>query len=166
LTNSKNQRFKEDYDRLVQPIFKFIYYKCGDREEARDLAQEVFVKYWEKLDAVDEQGASSYIYMIARNLLANKFQKDKVKLKFVRSLSVEDDREDPQFLLEVEDHKVRLERTLSDMPDTQREVLLMHRIEGIKYREIAEKLDISVKAVEKRMSLALVKIKSLNKSED
>ena len=162
MTRTKEQRFKEDYDKLVQPIFNYLYYNCGVREEARDITQEVFIKYWNKIDSIDEKGSASYIYTIARNLLSNKYQKDKVKLKFIESIEFSDDHQDPQYLLEVKDYKRRLEAVISDMPSKQREVLLMHRIEGMKYREIAEKLDISVKAVEKRMHLALLKIKNLN----
>lgn len=161
----KELRFREDYNRLVQPIFRYIYYKCGDRAEAQDLTQECFVKYWEKLETVDVKGSSSYVYMIASNLLANKYNKDKIKLKFRDSIVIEDEKQDPQYLLEYQDCKEKLASLISEMPPTQREVLLMHRIDGMKYKEIAEKLSISVKAVEKRMHLALLKIKTLSNND-
>jgi RNA polymerase sigma-70 factor (ECF subfamily) len=50
----------------------------------------------------------------------------------------------------------KLERTIDSLPEKQKEVFLLNRIEKKKYKEIAEQLDISVKAVEKRMHLALV----------
>ena len=63
--------------------------------------------------------------------------------------------QDPQFLMEEQEFKRRLEDAISQLPEGQRVVFLMNRIDKKKYRVIAEELDISVKAVEKRMHLAL-----------
>ena len=61
----------------------------------------------------------------------------------------------PEFVLEEKEFKTKLQNAIADLTDGQREVFLLNRIDGMKYREIAEMLDISVKAVEKRMSGAL-----------
>ena len=61
----------------------------------------------------------------------------------------------PQFHMEEQEFGEKLNRILAKLPDGSREVFLMNRIEKIKYDEIAERLGISVKAVEKRMSKAL-----------
>jgi RNA polymerase sigma-70 factor (ECF subfamily) len=53
----------------------------------------------------------------------------------------------------------KIEKAISDLPEKQKEVFLLSRIEKMKYREIAEILGISVKAVEKRMHLALLEMK-------
>ena len=63
--------------------------------------------------------------------------------------------ESPEYILEEEEFKKKLQNTISLLSDAQREVFLLNRIEGKKYREIAELLDVSQKAVEKRMSGAL-----------
>lgn len=165
MSSNKELRFKRDYDKLVQPIHRYFIYNCGDKDEAKDLTQEVFIKYWQKIDSIDEKGVSSYIYMIAKNLIINKYKRDKVKLKFRERIEEDVDKNDPQYILEYKDYKTRLEQVIGDMPATQREVLLMHRIDGYKYKEIAEKIGISVKAVEKRMNLALKRIKNLSKDE-
>jgi RNA polymerase sigma-70 factor (ECF subfamily) len=68
--------------------------------------------------------------------------------------------QNPEYLLEEEEFKVKLQKAISSLSEAQREVFLMNRIEGKKYREIAELLDISQKAVEKRMSAALKILKS------
>ena len=59
------------------------------------------------------------------------------------------------MLLE-EEFLIKLEKTIENLPETQREVFLLNRIEKMKYKDIAEKLGISVKAVEKRMHGALL----------
>ena len=64
--------------------------------------------------------------------------------------------------------KLRLEQAISELPETQREVFLMNRIDKLTYAEIAERLGVSVKAIEKRMGKALkhmrLKIKLFNTS--
>ena len=61
----------------------------------------------------------------------------------------------PQFLLEEKEYENKLNVVLEMIPDGCREVFLMNRIEKMKYDEIASRLELSVKAVEKRMSKAL-----------
>lgn len=164
MASIKNTRFKEHYDKLVQPIYRYLYYKCGDTEQARDLLQDVFAKYWEKMDTVIEGGESAYLYQMARNMLINKSQKIKVALKFKQSLRTNTDHYEPHFLLEEKEFKMRLEQAISNLSEGQREVLLMHRMDGLKYKEIAEMLNISQKAVEKRMHQALTKLRLIHKN--
>jgi RNA polymerase sigma factor (sigma-70 family) len=59
------------------------------------------------------------------------------------------------YMIEMQEFDARLQKVLAAIPDGAREVFLMNRIEDMKYREIADRLGISVKAVEKRMSKAL-----------
>jgi len=63
--------------------------------------------------------------------------------------------QDPEYLLQEEEFKQRLQNAISGLSDVEREVFLLNRIDGKKYREIAEMLDISQKTVEKRMTGAL-----------
>jgi len=69
------------------------------------------------------------------------------------------DNETPEFVLEEKEFLDKLNKTIADLPEKQRVVFLLNRIDKKKYAEIAEMLDISVKAVEKRMSLALVTLR-------
>ncbi|MEO1436898.1 MAG: sigma-70 family RNA polymerase sigma factor, partial [Bacteroidota bacterium] len=71
--------------------------------------------------------------------------------------------QDPEFLLREKEFAEQLEAAIAALPEKQREVFLMNRIEKMKYREISETLGISVKAVEKRMTKALVAIRKLTK---
>ena len=65
--------------------------------------------------------------------------------------------------MEEEEFRKRLEEGISNLPEGQRVVFLMNRIDKKKYREIAEELNISVKAVEKRMHKALVALRKISK---
>jgi RNA polymerase sigma-70 factor (ECF subfamily) len=67
--------------------------------------------------------------------------------------------ETPEFLLEEKEFLDKLQVAISDLKEGQREVFLLNRIDKKTYKEIAEMLEISVKAVEKRMHLALVQLR-------
>jgi RNA polymerase sigma-70 factor (ECF subfamily) len=67
--------------------------------------------------------------------------------------------ENPEFLLEEEQFKSKLLNAIDRLNETQRVAFLMHRIDGKKYAQIAEELNISVKAVEKRIHLSLVELR-------
>ena len=65
--------------------------------------------------------------------------------------------------MEEQEFKNQLEKAIEALPENQREVFLMNRIDKMKYREIAEALGISQKAVEKRMHKALLELRKLTK---
>ena len=154
-------RFKSDYQQMVKGIYRYIYYHSGNKAFAEDLTQEVFLKYWSKISEVRAETVSPYLYRIAKNLLINHSEKKKVMLKFQQSQKLEIDQQGPQYLLEEKEFKKTLETAISNLPDGQREVFLMNRIDGKKYREIAVDLGISQKAVEKRMHKALVSLRQI-----
>ena len=81
----------------------------------------------------------------------------KVVLNYQKNQASEESEsnEDPQFILREKEFKKTLNNAIGSLTEAQREVFLLNRIDGKKYAEIAEMLNISVKAVEKRMSQAL-----------
>ncbi|MDG2450070.1 MAG: sigma-70 family RNA polymerase sigma factor, partial [Saprospiraceae bacterium] len=100
---------------------------------------------------------------VANNLFLNQIQHQKVVLKFESRGHSERNDETPQFILEESEFKKKLEGAISSLPEDQRTVFLMNRIDKKKYREIAEIVGISVKAVEKRMHKALTHLRKIHK---
>jgi RNA polymerase sigma-70 factor (family 1) len=145
------QAFEEYFDGLRN----FLYYKTGDRNMAEDLAQDTFVKLWENRDRIDKKTLKSYLYTIGSNTAINQLKRKQLQYKFQRMYVAGVDKQSPEYLAEMKEYEVILQKVIADMPDGSREVFLMNRLEDMKYREIAETLGISVKAVEKRMSKAL-----------
>jgi len=141
----------------------FIFYKSGNMALAEDLVQEAFGKLWENCAKVELEKAKSYLFTIANNLFLNKVAHEKVVLKFEGAPHQDKDVQSPQYLLEEAEFKKQLEAAINNLPEEQRIVFLMSRIEKKKYREIAELLEISVKTVEKRMHLALVELRKIHK---
>ncbi len=135
-------------------VFNYIYYKFGNEEKAYDVVQEAFVKLWENCAKVSPEKAKSYVYTIANNLYLNVIKAEKVRLKYA-DRSNHTSYESPEFLLEEKEYKEKLDRALNSLPENQRTTFLLNRIDGKKYAEIAEMEGVSVKAIEKRMHLAL-----------
>lgn len=135
-------------------VFNYIYYKFGNEEKAYDVVQEAFVKLWENCAKVSPEKAKSYVYTVANNLYLNVIKAEKVRLKYAHK-SNDTSYESPEFLLEEKEYKEKLDKALNSLPENQRATFLLNRIDGKKYAEIAEMEGVSVKAIEKRMHLAL-----------
>ena len=159
----KENIYKEVYYNYSEYLRNFLYYKSGNMGVAEDISHDAFMKLWENCSKVTVDKAKSYLFTVANNLFLNKANRSKVVLKFEKSLTQSTDKSDPHYLLQKEEFKQRLEKAISDLPENQRIVFLMNRIDKKKYREIAEELDLSVKAVEKRMHLALSALRKLHK---
>ena len=147
--------FKQIFDLYYTPIKNFLYYKSGDVDLAEDLTQDVFMKLWDKREEINQETVKSYLYTIASNMLLNKFRHDKVVFTFAEKNKDQFNEQSPQYALEEKEFKEQLESIIASMPEKQRDVFLMNRIDELTYKEIADRLELSVKAVEKRMHGAL-----------
>lgn len=144
----------------AKSLRNFLFYKYGNTDQADDLTQEAFIKLWQNCAAVPIEKAKSYIYTIANNSSLNEIAHQKVVLEYEKNFTGFDKtNENPEFILEEKQFKSKLLKSIENLTETQRVAFLMHRIDGKKYSEIAEELNISIKAVEKRIHLALVQLR-------
>lgn len=147
--------FNQLYKTHGKPIWRFIYYKCGDTAQADDLVQEAFIKLWQNCAKVSHKKAKSFLYTVCNNAFLNEVAHKKVVLKYAKVQPKKTNFQSPQFLMEESEFNEKLKKSIENLTEAQRTAFLLNRIEGKKYAEIAEMLNISVKAVEKRMSQAL-----------
>lgn len=149
------QEFERAFDLYYTNVRNFLYYKTSQSQLAEDVAQDAFVKLWETRDKIDKSSIKAYVFTIANNLAINQLKRDQLKFKFLKLQGDKKDIKTPEYLMEMQEFDQKLQDTLAKVPDGAREVFLMNRIDGLKYREIAEMLGLSMKAIEKRMSNAL-----------
>lgn len=147
--------FNKLYETHGNGVWRFIYYKCGDGAQADDLVQEAFIKLWQNCSKITKQKAKSFLYTVCNNAFLNQVAHKKVVLKYAKKQTVKTNFQSPEFLMEEDEFRERLKNSIENLTEAQRTAFLLNRIEGKKYAEIAEMLNISVKAVEKRMSQAL-----------
>ncbi|WP_299122657.1 RNA polymerase sigma factor [uncultured Tenacibaculum sp.] len=156
----EQKNFEKIFNQHSQSLRNYIYYKCGDTQQAEDIVQEAYIKLWDNCAKVIFEKAKSFLYTVANNKFLNEVAHKKVVLEHQKKNIVPDrTNETPEFLIEEEEFYIKLKRVIANLPEKQREVFLLSRIDKKKYTEIAEIVGISVKAVEKRMSKALLTLK-------
>lgn len=153
------KEFRILFDAHFESVRRFIYYRCGDTELATDVGQETFLKIWEKQLSPDSGKEIALLFKIASNILISRIRKDKSALNYRKSMVVRNEDDTPADQLEYEELKKKYEHALQALSDKQRTVFLLSRVEELSYLEMSQQLGISVKAVEKRMSLALASLR-------
>lgn len=153
---------KENFEAIFRSEFKglcfFAMKYVKDYEASREIVQDAFIQLWEKRATIDTgRPVKSYLTTTVQNRCLN-YLRDNRKfdrnLLEIERLNVTDYETAADFLVEKELH-YRIEDALAELPEKCREVFLLNRNEQLRYREIAEKLGISLKTVETRMSKAL-----------
>jgi RNA polymerase sigma-70 factor (family 1) len=155
--------YQQIFFRLAGSLRRFVYYKSGQWEQAEDIVQEAFLRLWKNCSEVAPDKAKSYLYTIAGNLFLDGARRQQVALKFKDFAEKRGETTSAGADVALEDRELqqRLENALAALPEGQREVFLMNRVEKLTYAEIAERLGLSVKAIEKRMHLALISLRQL-----
>lgn len=151
----KEQNYQFIFKSFSQEIYRFIYYKIGDNEKARDILQEAYIKLWENCKTVPFDKAKFYLLHVVKNKVIDLYRTKKITVEYSDAVIKRVEKENPEFLLEEKQYGEKLNTVLDKMPEKLRVTFLLNRIDGKKYREIAEMLDISQKTVEHRMKHAL-----------
>ena len=149
------EEFKQLFDTYFNCIRNYIFYRSGDQELATDVAQETFLTLWEKTPKLVNGNIKALLFKIAGDIFISHLRKRKVVLKYKAKFVDEEFSESPYDLMHYKELLRNYEITLESLPEKQRTVFLLSRMDGMKYFEIADNLGISAKAVEKRMKNAL-----------
>jgi RNA polymerase sigma-70 factor (family 1) len=160
-----NAVFKSIFESNYKLIRNYLIYKYKDVDRAEDVAQNAFVILWENCSNLKPEQAKSFLFTTAIRLSLNEIKHDKVVSNFeLLSNKSELNSESPEFLIEETELKMQLELAINQLPEKQREVFLMNRFDNQSYTEIAALLGLSVKAIEKRMHLALLTLRKVMKN--
>ena len=151
--------FSSLFNKYAKDLHNFLYYKFGELLNPKDKVQEAFIKLWENCAKVSPEKAKSFVFTTANNLMLNEVAHQKVVLKHQQTKPITHTNESPEFLMQETEYNNKLQKALSNLTDAQREAFMMNRVEGKRFKEIAEILDISTKAVEKRIYGALEKLR-------
>lgn len=155
------EEFKLLFDSYFDSVRSYLVYRGAEKERATDLAQDVFMRVWEKQLNVDVKTALRLLYKMAADMFISQYRREKLEMNYRSSLTADGLDLSPEEQLRHKELYGIYVRALSELNENQRVVFLMSRMEGLKYSEIAERLHLSVKAVEKRMGLALAYMKKV-----
>lgn len=153
MTSNRKKKFELLFKDLFKPLCGFSMKYIGEMEEAKSLVHEVFISLWEKFETLPEDtNYRSYLYTAVRNRSLN-YIRDRKKLVGLEDISEQGTEETNAF--EVRELEKEIELAINTLPEKCRMVFEMSRYEELKYAEIAQKMNISVKTVEAQMSKAL-----------
>ena len=130
--------------------------KCGFT--AADLTQEVFLRLIRSNNTDDVKNPRAYLFRIASNILADHIRSARRKRSVSHeplSDTVAEASPGPEDRLLSRDQLMRLERAIAELPQRQREVIMLHKFDGLSYQEIAARLGISKNTVMVHMMRAL-----------
>ncbi|WP_418639352.1 RNA polymerase sigma factor [Winogradskyella sp.] len=155
----ESQLFEHLYNKHAKNLHDFLYYKFGQQLNPQDKVQEAFIKLWQNCGKITPDKAKSYLFTTANNLMLNAVAHQKVVLKYNKQPQKHATNETPEFVLQEKEYHQKLQNAINNLTEAQRTAFLMNRVEGKRFKEIAKLLDISVKAVEKRIYGALKKLR-------
>ncbi len=153
------EQFKTLFDLYFDDIRRYLYYRCGDTSISTDLAQDTFMRIWEKQMDVQPDRDTGLLYKIAGDLFVSYLRRERLRKEAPEEIRFEQSGQSPEEVLQLSELQKKYERVLMMLPENQRVVFLMSRTEELTYQEIAARLSLSVKAVEKRMSGALSRLR-------
>ena len=148
--------FEHIYKIYAKELRNFLIYKFQDVETCNDIVQECFVKLWQKCSEVPYSKAKSFLFTVGNNAFINQKKHLQVVRKHHAGMPKQSTNHiSPEYIYIEEEYARKLHRLIDNLPEKQKIVFKMSRLEKMTYNEIAETLQLSVKAVEKRMSAAL-----------
>lgn len=136
--NGDRQAFGQLYDRYIQRIYNFIFYKTFQKELAEDLASQTFFKVLNNIQTVDpEQSFVSWLYRIAQNTVIDHFRSTKPMADIDDVWDVSDDTDIVRDLHQTEDAQ-QLQHHLKKLSKVERDIIIMRVWQELPYKEIAE----------------------------
>lgn len=149
-------------------IYRHLLHLTGSREDALELAQEVFIKAWVALPQWRPDAQfHTWLYRIASNLALDLLRRRKV----VQFVALEDDYDapsqaaGPQAQLESRQGLQALDAALARLVPEQREIVLLREVEGLSYDEIAAALQIDEGTVKSRLARARAALTAIDRNE-
>ncbi len=146
--------FRTYYPALCNYAYTFL----NDRDEAEEVVQASFISIWEKRNELQIQTSlKAYLYRMVRNTCLNVIKHEKVKKQHAQMQLVtgEPAHESPAQDVVANELEQRIQESMKVLPEQCRLIFQLSRFEELKYQEIADQLDISVKTVENQMGKAL-----------
>ncbi len=162
--NFDEAAFETFFKQHFTPLCLYCQFKFGfDLDLAKEAVHTGFIKLWETRHLI-ATGSSpkSYLYKIVTNNCLDMLKHEKVRRQyglFIRQTTTETSHENSFVSIDVKQLQADINTALSGLPDQMRKIFELSRFEGLKYTEIANRLNLSVKTVETQMSRALLKLR-------
>lgn len=154
--------FRQFYDHFFVTLFRFTCSLTKERELAEEITHDVFVQCWQKRrELTNVRNPAVYLFVTARHRVVDHIRKQSSNRNV--QLSEEEDYEvhltpDPEQLLITNEMMGKMEEAIAALPPKCREVFILVKQYGLRYKEVAAILDLSAKTVENQLAIALRKL--------
>lgn len=158
ITEGNEAAFEMTFKTYYKPLCHYAYSFLNDKNEAEEVVQTTFIKMWEKkTELVIESSLKAYLHSMVRNGCLNVIKHERVKQQHAQQhlQAAEQSRELVTEKVFSNDLESKIHQAMKALPEQCRIVFQLSRFEELKYQEIAEQLQISVKTVENQMGKAL-----------
>jgi len=159
---------KDDHDaygivfhKYYRPMTAYAFRFLNNMADSESIVQDVFLRLWQnRHDIMIASSLENYLFRSVKNHCINYIEHERIKTGYqAMVIRNEDDRSEySEFFLEFGLMK-KIEAAIAALPQKRQEIFRLAREEGLKYREIADRLEISVKTVETQMTLALKQLR-------
>ena len=150
--------FEEVFHRFYQGLCLYAKTVLKNQEVSEEIVQEVFYNIWKNRENLGITiSLNNYLYKSVFNNSLMYLRKMKRELHLDDKVPVEkpDEYNDPSSLFDSYELNKAIEKTIRELPQRTRKIFMLNRMEGLRYKEIADKLSVSVKTVEADMGKAL-----------
>ncbi len=150
------------YKKYNRKIYKFSNSILKSQEESENLLQDVFMCLWENRFKIEKDSSIKYyLFTVTYNSAITLLRKKAKESQFIENLRTLQDNTVTAVDVELEYNELtaKLDEIINGLPARQKEVYLLHKVEGLKYHEVAERLNISINTVENHMARALKTIR-------
>ncbi len=152
LRNGDENAFESIFKKYYASMVLFAMNYLHDRDRSESIVQDVFVIFWEKRFVLDISSLRGYLVVAVRNRCHNELKRQGVIRNYEKSIEPNVE-EWPQF--PEKENIEKINKIIEELPPRRKKIFKMSRLEGLKYKEIADILAISPKTVEVQMGKAL-----------
>lgn len=150
--------FTELVKRYNRLLFIHAYKLLKDKENARDLVQDIFIAIWDNRENISAKtNFAGFLYTSIRNKVLNLIIHKKVEHKYLNSLKdfIEKGEANADYLARTRELQSIIEREVQFLPPKMREIFELSRYANLSHKQISEKLNLSEKTVKKQVNNAL-----------
>lgn len=155
--------YGEIYDRYIDAVYQYIYYRVGDRQDAEDLAETVFLKGWEALrkNGTAVQNARAWLYRMAHNIVVDHYRTRKTNVGLDQAGELSENAPLPEQAVQTREQVTHLASAIRQLEHHFQQVIVCRFLNGLSHAETAEVTGIPENHLRVMQHRALVKLKQL-----